>query len=92
MKAGSPCPKCGGQMLADVTDKNDLSCVQCGYITYGEIAEYDDDRRNLKDNRQAEKPFAEYRRALCHCKTKRHRNDCEYRRMLKEIGIDDPTK
>ncbi len=92
MLAGSPCPKCSGQMLPDEADKNDLCCVQCGHIIYGETAAADDDRRNLLDNRQAERPFEEYRRALCHCKQRKHRKDCEYKRMLKEIGIDDPTQ
>ena len=92
MLAGSPCPKCNGQMLPDDADKTDMCCVQCGNIVYGERAADDDDRRNLVDNRQAEKPFEEYRRALCHCKTKIHRKVCEYVRMLKEIGINDPTR
>jgi len=83
MKAGSVCPKCGGQMLPDEADKNDLSCLQCGHLIYGEVGEGDGDRRNLLDNRQAEKPFAEYKRAL---------PPEEYKRMLEEIGIDDPTE
>ncbi len=85
------CPRCHGQLLPDEADNNDLSCLQCGHVVYSEAAADDDDRRNLLDNRQAEKPYAEYKRALCHCKTKKHRKDCEYIRMLKEIGIDDPT-
>lgn len=79
-------------MLPDPTDKDDLCCTQCGHIIYGEVAEDDSDRRNLLDNRQAEKPFDEYKRALCRCKTAKHRKDCEYVRMIKEIGINDPTK
>lgn len=82
MKAGNECPKCKGQMLPDESDRRDLCCVQCGYIDYHEQPVKDEDRRNLLDNRQAEKPYAEYKRAL---------SEEEYRRMMEEIGIDDPT-
>lgn len=70
-------------MLPDKSDLNDLNCLQCGHIVYGRIAVDDDDRRNLTDNRQAEKPFQEYKRAL---------SPDDYARMMKEIGIDDPTE
>lgn len=86
------CPKCEGQLLPDTSDVSDLSCLQCGHIVYGEQPEKDGDRRNLLDNRQAEKPFAEYKRALCHCKQSKHRKDCEFKRLLEEVGIDDPTE
>lgn len=85
------CQKCGGQLLPDATDTKDLNCLQCGFIVYHEAAEEDSDRRNLLDNRQAEKPYQEYKRALCQCKTRKHRIDCEFVRLLKEVGIDDPT-
>ena len=86
------CPKCGGQLLTDASDANDLCCLQCGCIVYGKKSEEDGDRRNLLDNRQAEKPYAEYKRALCQCKTRTHRSACEYMRLLKEVGIGDPTE
>jgi len=86
------CPKCNGQLLPDASDKDDLCCLQCGHIVYGERAEEDGDRRNLLDNRQAEKPFEEYKRALCQCKRRKHRTDCRFKRLLKEIGINDPTR
>ena len=92
MKVGDHCPKCGGQLLPDDEDRKDLCCLQCGFIVYSETAVDDGDSRSLLDNRQVEKPFLEYKRALCHCKRKKHRKDCEYKRMLRKIGIDDPTK
>ena len=79
MRAGSECPKCGGQMLPDEEDKRDLNCLQCGHMVYTEVAEDDGDRRNLTDNRQAETPFVEYKRAL---------SPEDYQRMMKEIGLN----
>lgn len=81
---GNSCPKCSGQLVPDNADPEDLSCVQCGYIVYAvQAIEDENDRRNLLDNRQAEKPYEEYRRAL---------SPEDFARMLKEIGIDDPAK